>query len=159
MQADARKRRGAGPAANMEGKNDAEEDGQVQDTIPVATHGPIGKRRPRAAYIHDCFCVCIRSLVLQNWLTESIFHTLVDTPAGDKATRNLCIHRSHTDVVPDRFGQKSTTKAPRAHSHIILDCLFSSHLMEDWSGSRRFTTLVRSSRFHLLISDSSRNNL
>ncbi len=156
MQADARKRRrGAGPAANMEGKNDAEEDRQVQDTIPVAIHG---KRRPRAAYIHNCLCVGIRSLLLQNWLTESIFHTLVDTPASDKATRNLCIHRSHTDVVLDRFGQKSTTKAPRAHSHTIIDCLLSSHPMEDLSGSRRFTTL-RSSRFHLLISDSSRNNI
>ena len=50
VQSGTRKRRhGAGPAANMEGKNDAEEDGQVHDTIAVATNRPTGKRkRPRA---------------------------------------------------------------------------------------------------------------
>ena len=40
-----KRRRGAGPAANMEGRNDAEEDGQVHDTIAVANNGPTGKRR------------------------------------------------------------------------------------------------------------------
>ena len=45
-----KRRRGAGTAANMEGKNDAEEDGQVHDTMNVATNAPTGKRkRPRAA--------------------------------------------------------------------------------------------------------------
>ena len=50
VQSGTRKRRhGAGPAANMEGKNDAEEDGQVHDTIAVVNNGPTGKRkRPRA---------------------------------------------------------------------------------------------------------------
>ena len=50
MQSGARnRRRGAGPTANMDGKNDAEEDGQMQDIITVATNGPTGKRkRPRA---------------------------------------------------------------------------------------------------------------
>ena len=50
VQAGARKRRrGSGPAANMEGKNDAEEDGQMQDIITVATNRSTGKRkRPRA---------------------------------------------------------------------------------------------------------------
>ena len=37
-----KRRRGAGPA---EGKNDAEEDGQVHDTITVATNGPTGERK------------------------------------------------------------------------------------------------------------------
>ena len=32
-------------AANMEGTNDAEEDGRVHGTITVATNGPTGKRR------------------------------------------------------------------------------------------------------------------
>jgi len=50
VQTGARKRRrGAGPTANIDGKNDAEEDGQMQDIITVATNGPTGKRkRPRA---------------------------------------------------------------------------------------------------------------
>ena len=40
-----KRRRGAGPT---QGKNDAE-DGQVYDTMTVATNGPTGKRkRPRA---------------------------------------------------------------------------------------------------------------
>ena len=50
VQAGARKRRrGSGPAAHMEGKDDAEEDGQVQDIITVATNrSSTGKRkRPR----------------------------------------------------------------------------------------------------------------
>ena len=34
---------GAEPAANMEGKNDAE-DGQVQDIVILPTNGPTGKR-------------------------------------------------------------------------------------------------------------------
>ena len=42
--------RSVGRAASMEGKNAAEENGQVHDTIIVATIGPTGKRkRPRAA--------------------------------------------------------------------------------------------------------------
>ena len=45
-----KRRRGAGPAASMEGKSDAEEDGQVHGTITVATNGPTGKgMRLRAA--------------------------------------------------------------------------------------------------------------
>ena len=45
-----KRRRGSGPAAHMEGKDDVEEDGQVQDIITVATNGSsTGKRkRPRA---------------------------------------------------------------------------------------------------------------
>ena len=46
VQAGARKRRRVrGSAANMEGKNDVEEDGQVQDIITVATNRSTGRRK------------------------------------------------------------------------------------------------------------------
>ena len=40
-----KRRRGAGPAANLEGKNDAEDDGQVHGTIIVATNVRTGKKK------------------------------------------------------------------------------------------------------------------
>jgi hypothetical protein len=51
IQAGTRKRRrGAGPATNTEGRTDAAEGTQVYGTITAATSGPSGKRkRPRAA--------------------------------------------------------------------------------------------------------------
>ena len=54
VQAGARKWRiGAAPALNLEGKNDAEVDGQVQDISTVATNGPSGRRRKRPPAVQE----------------------------------------------------------------------------------------------------------